>query len=886
MGHLSLYRKHRPQTFADVVGQEHVTRTLGRAVAEGRLAHAYLFSGPRGTGKTSTARILAKCLNCEAGPTAEPCNVCASCVEITAGRSLDVVEIDAASHGSVDDARDIREKVAYSPAAGRSRVYIVDECHMLSPAANNALLKVLEEPPAHVVFVFATTEPHKVLQTLLDRCQRYEMRAIGPEDVATRVNQVAELEGISIEPEAVEMLAHRSGGSMRDALSLLDQLWSYAESRITGEDLGRLLGSVPEDTVTEAIDIVSDRDAGSAFLFVDRLTREGRDVREFVRALTQHLRSLFLVLHAPAAQEILDLTDLALERLRTQANRFDANELLRLIDLANETNLALRQAVEGRLVLEVMLVRMARPDLHPSASAMLSRIERLERLAGIEGTGSADGAAAAAGDGLAAGTAPTAPRRSTATQAGPGTTGAAAGSPHSRSAPAGQPAAGGGGTSGSEETLPSQPPRAGGLRKDWRAEIGAGPKPTKDARPTPSAPRADQQPSPAPAAGPPGAPAAAAGRPAEPPEGEQPAPTASNGRPQTAPAEQIQPSPAPTAGQQPSATATGPAPDVSRTAPPPSPPANSSEEDPWAGMDVVPATPPRGAPAAPAGTATGVSSSGAPAVTPAGGTPIAPARGTASAPSRPAAAAAPGGAPAAPPRVASTPPAQTASTLPIQAPTAAPSQAPSAPPIQAPATPPSQAAAAPPAQAPSASPGQAAPEGSATGAAETGPGDQGPDVDLEKIKLSWEVLLEKVKKRRIAARAMLLPATPVAWRGGELVLEFDEKSRFHRDQMSDPAYQTPLSESFHETFGIRPRIRCVLRESGGGRPAGGPAGRSPSAGRPSAPPPPQTIDLDEIDGAVDADDPDGASSLSAAPGHGSAVNLVKQGFGAEIVEEF
>ncbi|HEY8200171.1 MAG TPA: DNA polymerase III subunit gamma/tau, partial [Actinomycetota bacterium] len=616
MGHVSLYRKHRPQTFADVVGQEHVTRTLGRAVAEGRLAHAYLFSGPRGTGKTSTARILAKCLNCEAGPTAEPCNVCNSCVEITAGRSLDVVEIDAASHGSVDDARDIREKVAYSPAAGRSRVYIVDECHMLSAAANNALLKVLEEPPAHVVFVFATTEPHKVLQTLLDRCQRYEMRAIGPEDVAARVAHVAELEGISIEPEAVEMLAHRSGGSMRDALSLLDQLWSYTEGRITGEDLARLLGSIPEDTVTEAIDIVSDRDAGSAFLFVDRLVREGRDIRELVRALTQHLRSLFLVLHAPAAQEILDVGDLELERLRTQANRFDANELLRLIDLANETNLALRQAVEGRLVLEVMLVRMARPDLHPSPSAMLSRIERLERLAGVEGSGAATGEA----------------------------TGAAAGEVSAR------PAAGAASPAAATPAAPLPAPVSpAGAKQDWRSEIGAPPRQAAKSAARPPRPAPDRRAVP-PAAASPAGPPPTAPPPAERPEAPKPA--------QTAPRSPAQPAAA-------------------------RPAARAGDEDPWAGMDAAP-------------------------------------------------------------------------------------PAPAAPVVSAPV----------PAPAP-------ASEGE-------GEGEGRPDLDLEKVRLSWEVLLEKVKKRRIAARAMLLPASPVAWRGDELVIEFDEKSRFHRDQMSDPAYQTPL----------------------------------------------------------------------------------------------
>jgi DNA polymerase III subunit gamma/tau len=743
MGHVSLYRKHRPQTFADVVGQEHVTRTLGRAVVEGRLAHAYLFSGPRGTGKTSTARILAKCLNCEAGPTAEPCNVCTSCVEITAGRSLDVVEIDAASHGSVDDARDIREKVAYSPAAGRSRVYIVDECHMLSPAANNALLKVLEEPPAHVVFVFATTEPHKVLQTLLDRCQRYEMRAIGPEDVAARVSHVAELEGISIEPEAVEMLAHRSGGSMRDALSLLDQLWSYAESRITGEDLARLLGSVPEDTVTEAIDIVSDRDAGSAFLFVDRLTREARDIREFVRALTQHLRSLFLVLHAPAAQEILDVTDLELERLRSQANRFDANELLRLIDLANETNLALRQAVEGRLVLEVMLVRMARPDLHPSPSAMLSRIERLERLAGIEGAGMAPHKAGGA------------------TGVVPGE--AAAAQPAARPAPAAAA------ISGTPEPSPPELSPAG-ARQNWRSEIGAVPKQVKDARaPKPSAP--DRRPAPPPAATTPAAP-----KPAQ----QAPAPVAvpATTQPATAPATAAAPGPAqPAAAQPDAAQPAAPRPDAAHPASAPA--ARPGEEDPWTGMDAAPPVP-------------------APA------------------------------------------------------------------PVQAP--PPAAASASP-------TPGA-------------------PDIDLEKVRLSWEVLLEKVKRRRIAARAMLLPATPVAWRGDELVIEFDEKSRFHRDQMSDPAYQTPLSEAFHETFGVRPRIRCVLRESSGKPAATSQAGRpSPGTGPGGRSPAPRAIQrIEEIEeDEIDDSDSDGDPSMPVQPpttGHGSAVNLVKQGFGAEIVEEF
>ncbi len=386
MTHLTLYRKYRPQRFSDVVGQDHVTQTLKRAAAEDKVAHAYVFSGPRGAGKTSTARILAKRLNCLRGQD-EPCGECPSCVQIASGTSLDVVEIDAASHGSVDDARDIRERVAYASVGGKWRVYIIDECHMLSPAANNALLKVLEEPPEQVVFVFATTEPQKVLQTLIDRCQRYEFRALGARDIAGLLERISEAEGVAADAEALQMIASRAEGSARDALTILDQLISYSSDKVTVEALTAMLGSLPDGLLFEAADLISERDAGATLVFADRLIRSGVDPRQFVRSLVDHLRSLFILLHAPAAQEILETTDDHLDRLKAQSNHFDSAEILRLIDLANEVQLQLRQAVDGRLALEVGLLRMTRPELHATPAALMARLEAIEKLGGSPAPG-------------------------------------------------------------------------------------------------------------------------------------------------------------------------------------------------------------------------------------------------------------------------------------------------------------------------------------------------------------------------------------------------------------------------------------------------------------------------------------------------------------------
>lgn len=589
MAHLSLYRKYRPQTFSDVVGQHHVTRTLQTALKQNRLAHALLFSGPRGTGKTSTARILARALNCER-PGGEPCGECASCLQIAAGVSLDVVEIDAASHGSVDDARELREKVAYSSVEGRWKVYIIDESHMLSPAANNALLKVLEEPPSHVVFVFATTEPHKVLQTVLDRCQRYEFRSVGSVDIAQRLANICEQEEISAGEDTLTLISRRAGGSVRDALSLLDQLRSYAGDRIEVGDLAQLLGRMPDDVLFEAIDLISERDIGAVFMFCERLVRSGVDIREFARGVTDHLRSLFMVLHAPAAQEILEVSDDQLTRLQEQANRFESTEVLRLIDLTNETQLQLRQAVNGRLALEVGLARMTRPDLHATPSNLLARVERLEKGLPFE----------------------------------PG---------------------------GFAEPAPAAPPVK---------EVPALVKAPAPAKPLPSAPPALNE-----------------------------APT----------------------------------------------------------TDKIPAT--------------------------------------------------------------AVPTAQ--------------------PPMQVPAA-----------------------------AAPIDPSD----LDIERIVMAWPQILDKVKRRKMSLHAMLNPARPVAWRGGELILEFDSRSRFHRDKVSDQ--HAPLLDAFNEILGVRPRLKCVI---GAGKTEAKPAGRAQS-GEELAPPGPEEL----TGGGAGEPPPD-------------AVEMIRRAFNAKVVED-
>jgi DNA polymerase-3 subunit gamma/tau len=385
MAYLSLYRKYRPQTFDEILGQEHVSRTLANAIIEDRVAHAYLFTGPRGTGKTSTARILAKALNCEQGPTPTPCGKCEACVAIAEGSSLDVIEMDAASHSKVDETREILAGVPLATAGSRRKVYVIDEVHMLSAGSFNALLKTLEEPPGHVVFVLATTEAHKVLHTIVSRTQRFDFRPVPTDVLHKLLEEVAAKEGIEIDDAAVGVIARHAEGSARDALSVLDQL-SSTEGTVMADDAERLLGQRGEDAFIALFDAVASGDLGGVFWSVHSLVAQGTDVRQLAIGALGHARSLLLLRTAPDAEELLDIASEDRAALAAQAERFTTGRLISTMDLIGKSLTEMRNAPNHRLLLEVALVRASAPETDPGATGLLSRIERIERRMGIEGT--------------------------------------------------------------------------------------------------------------------------------------------------------------------------------------------------------------------------------------------------------------------------------------------------------------------------------------------------------------------------------------------------------------------------------------------------------------------------------------------------------------------
>lgn len=374
MQYINLARKYRPQTFDDLIGQEHVQRTLKNAISEHRIAQAYLFAGPRGVGKTSAARILAKALNCEKGPTPEPCDNCELCREITIGTSMDVVEIDGASHTQVDNVREIRDAVKYMPTKGKYKVYIIDEVHMLSTAAFNALLKTLEEPPLHTIFIMATTEPRKLPLTVISRCQRYEFRPISLELVANRLRTVAEKESIQIDDECLQMLAMRSEGSLRDGLSLLEQAASFSGNRITKAVLEELLGILPKEQLYKLVEKILKRDAGGTLKLIDELYSSGFDVRFIVEALALHFRNLVVLKVSP---ELINLLPGERELLEKQSREGDLELFLRFQREFLRIYETVTRSSYPKFVLESELLSIT--AINPVASAK-QIIEKLESL--------------------------------------------------------------------------------------------------------------------------------------------------------------------------------------------------------------------------------------------------------------------------------------------------------------------------------------------------------------------------------------------------------------------------------------------------------------------------------------------------------------------------
>ncbi len=386
MSYLVLARKLRPQTFEEVVAQEHITNTLRNAIQSNRIAHAYLFCGTRGTGKTTTARILAKALNCVDGPTAEPCMKCSNCREIASSSSMDVIEIDAASNTGVDDIRDLRENVRYAPAGSRYKIYIIDEVHRLSAAAFDALLKTLEEPPDHVVFIFATTEPHSLPATVLSRTQRYDFRRIPLSDLMASLRKAADKEGVRIADDALALVARKGDGSLRDALSLFEQILAYADGEITVDLISDALGLVDLNTLFDLTEAIHNRDSRALLDHVSSLIDSGSDIAQFLIDFQEHLRNLLVASTVPEPSRFIELSDLYLKRYEEQKGFFSESDIMRIVKMISDLRQQLKEGAEPRFFLEITLLRLAKMD---TTATLTEVLQKLSALSGAGSTGPA-----------------------------------------------------------------------------------------------------------------------------------------------------------------------------------------------------------------------------------------------------------------------------------------------------------------------------------------------------------------------------------------------------------------------------------------------------------------------------------------------------------------
>ncbi|WP_394863189.1 DNA polymerase III subunit gamma/tau [Paraclostridium bifermentans] len=378
--HKALYRAYRPQTFKDVVGQEHIIRTLKNQIQNNNVGHAYLFCGTRGTGKTSTAKIFARALNCQNSVDEEPCNECEVCKDILSDNIMDVIEIDAASNNSVDDIREIRENVKYTPAKCKYKVYIIDEVHMLSQGAFNALLKTLEEPPSYVIFILATTEPHKIPATILSRCQRFDFKRVTVKDMSTRMKEICDDVNVVVDDRALNLIARNSQGALRDALSILDQCMSFSENDIEYKDVVDLLGTVNIEQLFEMAEYVIKEDTKKCLEILNEFVVWGKDIKNLIDDLIDHFRNLMVCKVSSDLDEIISLPEEIVEQLKAQASIIEVNDIIRILNILSTTQDAIKVSSNPRVLAEVSIMKLSQPMFDESKESLLKRISNLEEV--------------------------------------------------------------------------------------------------------------------------------------------------------------------------------------------------------------------------------------------------------------------------------------------------------------------------------------------------------------------------------------------------------------------------------------------------------------------------------------------------------------------------